>query len=95
MSYVSVDSTEIFNTCLDKFRMSSEAYACFCLQLKFVDISRKLCTTVVGTDDDVKLDEPGGICVEEGSGVAYIADTNNHIIRILNLKDRTFSQVQL
>ncbi|XP_048746325.2 NHL repeat-containing protein 2-like isoform X2 [Ostrea edulis] len=62
-------------------------------KLKFVDISRKLCTTVVGTDDDVKLDEPGGICVEEGSGVAYIADTNNHIIRILNLKDRTFSQL--
>ncbi|KAK3873469.1 hypothetical protein Pcinc_021523 [Petrolisthes cinctipes] len=47
-------------------------------------------STVVGSnslDTDMKLNEPGGVCVSLDGSCLYIADTNNHTIKILSLKD--------
>ena len=45
-------------------------------------------------DGDIPLfDEPGGLSL--GSGLLYIADTNNHVIRIANLVNGTVSTLVL
>ena len=65
----------------------------FNIQLKLVDIGSKQCTTLWGVDREVTLNEPGGVCVDSKKDVAYIADTNNHCIRILNIQDTVITQV--
>lgn len=58
-----------------------------------MDISKKQCTTVWGSDGEVTLNEPGGLSVDSKQGLAYIADTNKHSIRILRIQDKVMSQV--
>lgn len=42
---------------------------------------------VDGDADGVEFDEPGGLAYADG--ILYIADTNNHVIRMLNLETET------
>lgn len=56
-----------------------------------------MCTTVAGPLNTMKssdylevdLNEPGGLWVDRRSENVYIADTNNHVIRIINLQRKT------
>lgn len=69
----------------------------FFFQIKSVDLKTSICKTVIGpeTDSDgvikFQLNEPGGLCVSQDK--VYIADTNNHHIRVLDLKTQSISSV--
>ncbi|KAL3863542.1 hypothetical protein ACJMK2_005293 [Sinanodonta woodiana] len=62
-------------------------------KIKSIDLKTKNCTTIMGTgqagsamkDNPLKteLNEPGGLCVS--NNLLYIADTNNHNIKVLDL----------
>jgi len=64
----------------------------------------KVCTTLAGTGDTGLIDgpfehaqfsEPGGLCVGPEGTTLFIADTNNHAIRILDLDTREVTQVSI
>ena len=72
------------------------------LQIKVVNSITKVCTTLAGTGSPGLVDgpfeiaqfsEPGGLSLGRGGSVLYVADTNNHCIRVMDLKERTVSQV--
>lgn len=44
---------------------------------------------------ETSFNEPGGLCVAEGGSLLYIADTNNHHIKVLDLKTKTVSMVSV
>lgn len=55
-----------------------------------------VCKTILGPEGEADiihctLNEPGGLCVA-GQNV-YIADTNNHIIRVLDLETKSVTNV--
>jgi sugar lactone lactonase YvrE len=58
-------------------------------KIKRIDVKRKTCETVAGTgeaghdDQAPTFDEPGGITA--AGGKLYIADTNNHRVRVVDL----------
>jgi thiol-disulfide isomerase/thioredoxin len=63
-------------------------------KVKVIDIPKDTCTTVAGKgragrDDgeakDASFDEPAGISAARGR--LYVADTNNHLIRTIDLRD--------
>lgn len=67
-------------------------------KVKVLDMNSEIVSTVAGTGKRGKNDgpaheatfnEPGGIAVIEDS--LYIADTNNHAIRVVSLRNRTVS----
>ncbi|KAJ7984653.1 hypothetical protein DPEC_G00356990 [Dallia pectoralis] len=68
-------------------------------KIKSVDPKTKRCCVVARTGDagdvlgpgltESRFNEPGGLCV--GAGVLYIADTNNHQVKVLDLNTRTVS----
>ncbi|XP_047232863.1 NHL repeat-containing protein 2 isoform X2 [Girardinichthys multiradiatus] len=68
-------------------------------KIKVVDPKTKQCTTLAGTGEagdtlgpqftKTSFNEPGGICV--GGKLLYVADTNNHKIKVLNLDSNTVS----
>jgi thiol-disulfide isomerase/thioredoxin len=69
-------------------------------KIKLVDPDAKSSATFVGDVDggyfdgsgeEALFDEPGG--VEYSDGKLYIADTNNHAIRLVNIEDRSVSTV--
>ena len=69
-------------------------------KIKQVHPETKRCETFLGTgkeglrDGDSPLfDEPGGVSVAEGK--LYIADTNNHLIRVADLKTGNVSTLKL
>uniref|UniRef100_A0A3Q0RUT5 NHL repeat containing 2 n=1 Tax=Amphilophus citrinellus TaxID=61819 RepID=A0A3Q0RUT5_AMPCI len=72
-------------------------------KIKVVDPKSKQCSTLAGTGDagdtlgpDFNkscFNEPGGICVGDGGKLLYVADTNNHRVKVLNLASRTVSLV--
>ena len=70
-------------------------------QIKIVDPSKKTCDAFLGTgkpglsseEGSVQFDEPGGLCVSPDGQFLYVADTNNHAIRVIDLKTKTVSQV--
>ncbi|XP_069674037.1 NHL repeat-containing protein 2 isoform X2 [Periplaneta americana] len=61
-------------------------------KLKSINVQTNNCTTVLGTStrlnsrDAVQLNEPGGLCVSSDGTHIYVADTNNHCIKIVNLE---------
>ena len=64
----------------------------------------KVCTTLAGTGDTGLIDgpfehaqfsEPGGLCVGPEGTTLFVADTNNHAIRILDLDTREVTQVSV
>ncbi|XP_064615847.1 NHL repeat-containing protein 2-like [Liolophura sinensis] len=65
-------------------------------KIKKIDVTTKQCTSYVGCGTagnsvaghlrEVTLNEPGGVCVDRAKGILYIADTNNHCIKTVNVK---------
>lgn len=74
-------------------------------QIKVVDPKTKQCRVLAGTGEasdtfgpglaETSFNEPGGLCVAEGGTLLYIADTNNHHIKVLDLKTETVSVVSV
>uniref|UniRef100_A0A6Q2Z540 NHL repeat containing 2 n=1 Tax=Esox lucius TaxID=8010 RepID=A0A6Q2Z540_ESOLU len=69
-------------------------------KIKVVDPKNKQCWVVAGTGEagdvlgpgftESSFNEPGGLCV--GEGVLFIADTNNHQLKVLDLETKTVSR---
>ncbi|XP_020635571.3 NHL repeat-containing protein 2 isoform X1 [Pogona vitticeps] len=74
-------------------------------KIKFVDPKMKNCATLAGTGEASNVigssfttstfNEPGGLCVEEGGRLLYVADTNNHQIKVLDIETKIVSQLPL
>uniref|UniRef100_A0A672JFR6 NHL repeat-containing protein 2 n=1 Tax=Salarias fasciatus TaxID=181472 RepID=A0A672JFR6_SALFA len=72
-------------------------------KIKVVDPKTKLCSTLAGTGEagdalgpefsKACFSEPGGICVSGGGRLLYVADTNNHQVKVLDLVSKTVSPV--
>ncbi|XP_012670004.2 NHL repeat-containing protein 2 isoform X2 [Clupea harengus] len=70
-------------------------------KIKVVDPKSKQCRTLAGTGEagdtvgpgftESTFNEPGGLCVGDGGKLLYVADTNNHQIRVLDLQTQTVS----
>ncbi|XP_057590881.1 NHL repeat-containing protein 2 isoform X2 [Hippopotamus amphibius kiboko] len=70
-------------------------------KIKLVDPKTKNCTTLAGTGDasnvigsnftDSAFNEPGGLCIGENGRLLYVADTNNHQIKVMDLETKTVS----
>ncbi|XP_036029248.1 NHL repeat-containing protein 2 [Onychomys torridus] len=64
-------------------------------KIKVVDPKTKVCTTLAGTGDakgaESAFNEPGGLCVGDSGRLLYVADTNNHQIKVVDLEARTVS----
>lgn len=76
---------------------------CDCAKIKVVDPKTKECSTLAGTGEagnslgpdfsQSRFNEPGGICAGGGGRLLYVADTNNHQIKVLDLASNTVSLV--
>uniref|UniRef100_A0A8C3RZU7 NHL repeat-containing protein 2 n=1 Tax=Chelydra serpentina TaxID=8475 RepID=A0A8C3RZU7_CHESE len=74
-------------------------------KIKFVDPKMKNCATLAGTGAASNVvgsslmqstfNEPGGLCVEENGRLLYIADTNNHQIKVLDLETKIVSMLPI
>lgn len=74
-------------------------------KIKVIDPLTKSCETFAGSGTPGKADstnlklvwfnEPGGLCVAPGGKEIYIADTNNHAIRVLNLVDKLVKELPI
>uniref|UniRef100_A0A8C3AMM1 NHL repeat-containing protein 2 n=1 Tax=Cyclopterus lumpus TaxID=8103 RepID=A0A8C3AMM1_CYCLU len=70
-------------------------------KIKVVDPKVKQCSTLAGTGESGDtlgpefnkscFNEPGGICVGDGGKILYVADTNNHQVKVLDLFSKTVS----
>ncbi|XP_060027232.1 NHL repeat-containing protein 2 isoform X2 [Erinaceus europaeus] len=70
-------------------------------KIKIVDPKAKNCTTLAGTGHtssvttsgfmEATFNEPGGLCIGENSQLLYVADTNNHQIKVMDLETKTIS----
>ncbi|XP_034563212.1 NHL repeat-containing protein 2 [Notolabrus celidotus] len=70
-------------------------------KFKVVDPKTKTCSTLAGTGvagdimgpefDKSCFNEPGGLCVGDSGKLLYVADTNNHQIKVLDLTSKTVS----
>ncbi|KFQ47343.1 NHL repeat-containing protein 2, partial [Nestor notabilis] len=70
-------------------------------KIKVVDPKMKNCATLAGTGEASNItgssftqstfNEPGGLCVEENGRLMYVADTNNHQIKVLDLETKILS----
>ncbi|XP_055280272.1 NHL repeat-containing protein 2 [Moschus berezovskii] len=70
-------------------------------KIKVVDPKTKNCTTLAGTGNasniigssftESTFNEPGGLCIGENGQLLYVADTNNHQIKVLDLETKTVS----
>ncbi|XP_004680480.1 PREDICTED: NHL repeat-containing protein 2 [Condylura cristata] len=70
-------------------------------KVKVVDPKTKNCTTLAGTGDasnvisssftESTFNEPGGLCIGENGQLLYVADTNNHQIKVMDLETKTVS----
>lgn len=76
-------------------------------KLKAVSVPSNVCTTVLGSGklgnstghyerpDNVQLNEPGGLCVSHDNQRLYVADTNNHCIKVVYLKDKIIEKLTI
>lgn len=71
-------------------------------KIKIVEPQARRATTFLGTGEDgwcdgpgdqARFDEPGGVSVADG--LLYIADTNNHLVRVADLATRNVATLQL
>lgn len=77
---------------------------CDCAQIKVVDPKTKQCSTLAGTGEagdapgpefnTSRFNEPGGLCIGDGGRLLYVADTNNHQVKVLDLVSKTVSLVK-
>ena len=67
-----------------------------------INTSTKMCSTLSGTGvvgltngcfEHAQFSEPGGLCVGPEGKTLFVADTNNHMIRVLDLDTKQVSQV--
>uniref|UniRef100_A0A8C4DE57 NHL repeat-containing protein 2 n=1 Tax=Dicentrarchus labrax TaxID=13489 RepID=A0A8C4DE57_DICLA len=73
-------------------------------KIKVVDPKTKQCSTLAGTGEAGDtlgpefnkscFNEPGGICVGDHGKLLYVADTNNHQVKVLDLASKTVSLVR-
>jgi DNA-binding beta-propeller fold protein YncE/thiol-disulfide isomerase/thioredoxin len=62
-------------------------------KIKVIDPDKRTCTTFMGdsepgqTDDPPRFDEPGGLSA--AGGKLYVADTNNHTVRVIDLQEKS------
>jgi len=72
-------------------------------KIKEIDPAKKTCATFLGTgkpgmcseEDSVQFDEPSGLCVSPDGHYLYVADTNNHAIRVVDLQTKSVSQLNI
>ncbi|XP_046850030.1 NHL repeat-containing protein 2-like [Xenia sp. Carnegie-2017] len=73
-------------------------------KIKVIDPLKKTCTTMLGTGQagcvdgeikDAQFNEPGGLCVSADGNVLYIADTNSHVIRKVDIKGAKVSTLPI
>ena len=57
-------------------------------KIKIIDVKSKSCKALFNL---VKLSEPNGLCIDKSNERIYIADTNNHSIKVLTSK--TFEEI--
>ncbi|XP_010171510.1 NHL repeat-containing protein 2 [Antrostomus carolinensis] len=72
-------------------------------KIKVVDPKMKNCATLAGTGEannvigssftQSAFNEPGGLCVEDNGRLMYVADTNNHQIKVLDLETKILSML--
>ena len=69
-------------------------------QIKLIDPTKKMCTTFLGTgkpgassEQETHFNEPGGVCVSPDGQQLFVADTNNHVIRVVELESKKVMQV--
>ncbi|XP_033038093.1 NHL repeat-containing protein 2 isoform X4 [Trachypithecus francoisi] len=70
-------------------------------KIKVVDPKTKNCTTLAGTGGtnnvtsssftESTFNEPGGLCIGENGQLLYVADTNNHQIKMMDLETKMVS----
>ncbi|XP_051959095.1 NHL repeat-containing protein 2 [Xyrauchen texanus] len=70
-------------------------------KIKVVDPKTKHCKVLAGSGYagsglgqgflESSFNEPGGLCVGDGGKLLYVADTNNHCIKVLDLETKTVS----
>uniref|UniRef100_A0A2K5CR10 NHL repeat-containing protein 2 n=1 Tax=Aotus nancymaae TaxID=37293 RepID=A0A2K5CR10_AOTNA len=70
-------------------------------KIKVVDPKTKHCATLAGTGDtnnvtssnftESTFNEPGGLCIGENGQLLYVADTNNHQIKVMDLETKMVS----
>ncbi|XP_037659921.1 NHL repeat-containing protein 2 [Choloepus didactylus] len=70
-------------------------------KIKVVDPKTKNCATLAGTGDasnvissnfiESTFNEPGGLCIGENGRLLYVADTNNHQIKVMDLETKIIS----
>ncbi|XP_066521454.1 NHL repeat-containing protein 2 [Hoplias malabaricus] len=70
-------------------------------KIKVVDPKTKQCRVLAGTGEandvfgpgftESCFNEPGGLCVADGGKLLYVADTNNHRVKVLDLETKTVS----
>ena len=58
-------------------------------------VDTKECMTLVGDSGAScgSLSEPGGLCMHPGARLLYIADTNNHCLKVYDFDTALISQV--
>ncbi len=73
-------------------------------QIKVIDPATKYCTTLAGTGtaglvngatSHAQFSEPGGLCLGPEGKSLLVADTNNHVIRVVDLDTKQVTQVSM
>ncbi|XP_059155942.1 NHL repeat-containing protein 2-like isoform X2 [Physella acuta] len=75
-------------------------------KIKIVDLKTSLCQTLAGTGkpgavikttdlSSCEFNEPGGLAVHPASKLIYVADTNNHEIKVIDLSEKTIFKLPL
>ena len=68
-------------------------------KIKVIDPQDEMCTTLAGTgkpgaaDEPAQFDEPAGLAY--AAGKLYVADTNNHLIRTIDLKTKPVRTLEI
>ncbi len=62
-------------------------------KIKLIDPADQSCTTFVGDPKEATFDEPGGLSL--AGGKLYVADTNAHRIRVVDVQTRAVSTLEL
>lgn len=69
-----------------------------------VEPRSKTCSTLAGTGqpghtngpfEAAQFSEPGGLCIDPEGKILFVADSNNHMIRVLDLERQEVTEVRL
>ncbi|XP_077992796.1 NHL repeat-containing protein 2-like [Glandiceps talaboti] len=74
-------------------------------KIKVIDPVKRTCTTLLGSGnvglrdgdepDGVEFNEPGGLCISQCGKTLYVADTNNHCIRLVDMETKQVNQLKI